>query len=141
MIMYEKLEKALSLLEEQHTRLRSLGDTQPKWIIEAVQESTIQRFEVCWDVLWKTLKRYLREEIGLPEIPNGPNPVLRLAHENNLLSSSIEIWLNYAKIRVSTSHDYSEDKAHEAFQSMESFITDAINLYTTMSNKEWQCKI
>jgi hypothetical protein len=30
---------------------------------EAIGESVIQRFETCYDTLWKTLKRYLTEEI------------------------------------------------------------------------------
>ena len=102
---------------------------------EAVRESVVQRFETCWDCLWKVLKRYLVEEIGLPELPNGPNPILRLANENNLLPSPIERWLVYAKARVGTSHDYSGKKAQDALELMGDFIPDAIALYQTMSGE------
>ncbi len=33
---------------------------------EAIAESVIHRFETCYDTLWKDLKRYLIEELGLP---------------------------------------------------------------------------
>ena len=72
----------------------------PQLIREGVAESVIQRFETCWDCLWKVLRRYLQEQIGLAEVPNGPNPVLRLANENRLLPGSVEQWLRYGEARV-----------------------------------------
>lgn len=111
MIEYDKFKKSLKHLELQFENYKGLDTTQPELIQEAVSESVIQRFETGWDCLWKILKRYLEEEIGLPEIPNGPNPIIRLAGENHLLSTSVEQWLKYAKARVDTSHDYSGEKA------------------------------
>ena len=135
---YQKFQQALKLLEEQNTRLQSLFDDQPEWILEAVRESAIQRFETCWDCLWKMLRRYLMEEIGLPQVPNGPKPVLRMAGENNLLPSSIEQWLQYAGARIDTAHDYSGEKAQDALEIMGDFIDDAIDLYQTMSGESWE---
>ncbi len=135
MISYVKLEKSLTLLQEQNNRLLSVTDDQEEWIVEAVKESIIQRFEICWDTLWKTLRRYLREEIGVPEVTNRPNPILHLAHENAILSPSIEQWLHYAQLRVQTSHDYNEEKAEEALTYVTSFIHHAAILYKTMSGK------
>ena len=66
----------------------------------------IQRFETCYDCLWKVLKRYLSEGLGLPDIPNSPRPIFRLAHENDLFDSPLERWLQYAEARIDTSHDY-----------------------------------
>ncbi|KJR16064.1 MULTISPECIES: nucleotidyltransferase substrate binding protein [Vibrio] len=139
MIQFDKFERSLHLLQEQNERLNQLQieETEP-WIIEAVKESIIQRFETCWDSLWKITKRYLSENIGLPEVPNGPNPVLRLAHENMLLPSSIERWMHYAKARVATSHDYSGEKADEALALMNDFVTEAILLYQTLSGQAWK---
>ncbi len=82
MIEYDKFKKSLKHLELQFQNHQSLDDKLPELMQEAVSESVIQRFETCWDCLWKLLKRYLEEEIGLPEVPNGPNPIIRLAGEN-----------------------------------------------------------
>lgn len=138
MIEYDKFQKALKHLEAQNQNRVLLDPKQPEFIKEAVDESVIQRFETCWDCLWKVLKRYLEEEIGLPEVPNGPNPILRLAAENQLFASSLEPWLNYAKTRVSTAHDYSGEKAKDALEIMGDFIDDAIGFYQTMSGEPWE---
>ncbi len=138
MIEYDKLKRALILLKEQNDRLNSLFDVQQQWIIDAVKESTIQRFETFWDCLWKVLKRYLKEEIGLTDLPNGPKPIFRLANENNLLPSDIENWMKYNQARVDTSHDYSGTKAEDALAIMDDFIDDAIGLYQTMSGESWE---
>ena len=84
------------------------------------------------------MKRYLEEDIGLPKVPNGPNPVLRLANENQLLPGSIELWLQYAKTHVATAHDYSGEKANDALKMMSNFVDDAINLYPILSGKSWK---
>ncbi len=137
MIEYEKFQKSLKHLELQHQNYKGLDSELPELMQEAVAESVIQRFETCWDCLWKVLKRYLAEEIGLPEVPNGPNPILRLANENNLLSGSMDRWLSYAKARVDTTHDYSGEKALDALELMGDFVDDAIGLYQTMSGETW----
>ena len=138
MIEYDKFQKALKHLELQHDNYKTLDANLPEIIQEAVVESVIQRFEVCWDCLWKVLKRYLEEEIGLAEVANGPNPVLRLANENHLLSTPIAEWLKYAQARIDTSHDYSGEKAQDAVGLMGGFIDDAIGLYQTMSGETWE---
>lgn len=138
MINYDKFQQSLKQLELQFNNFQTLDKSLPLLIQEGIAESVIQRFETCWDCLWKVLKRYLQEEIGLAEVPNGPNPVLRLANENQLLPSSIETWLQYARARVNTTHDYSGKKAQEALALMDSFIKDATSLYTTLSGKNWE---
>ena len=138
MIEYNNFQKSLKNLEAQFENYKTLDDNLPKIIQEAVAESVIQRFEICWDCLWKLLKRHLKEEIGLPEVPNGPNPVLRLANENQLLPGSVEQWLRYGKVRVATAQDYSGKKANDALNIMSRFIDDAIRLYQTLSGKHWQ---
>ena len=138
MIEYDKFQKSLKHLEMQYKNYKALNADLPVLMKEAVAESVIQRFETCWDCLWKILKRYLEEEIGLAEVPNGPNPVLRLANENRVLSAPIEKWLQYAKARVDTSHDYSGEKATDALLLMGGFVDDAIALYQTLSGKLWE---
>ena len=104
---------------------------------EAIKESVIQRVETCYDTLWKHLKRYLTEELGLVEVRNSPKPVFRLANENQLLRD-LDSWLKYADARVDTAHDYSSEKADASLELMEEFIDDAIGLYQTLTGKTWE---
>ena len=105
---------------------------------EAIAESVIQRFETCYDTLWKQLKRYLIVESGLPDVPNSPKPILKLAGQNDLFTSSVEQWLKYADARTGTAHDYSGEKASETLLITDNFITDAISLYETMTGTAWK---
>ncbi len=140
MIEYDKLQKSLKHLELQFNNLQILDEDLPVIMKEAVKESTIQRFETCWDCLWKILKKYLEEEMEIAELPNGPKPLIRIANENLLLSSNIENWFKYNQARINTSHDYSGIKAEDALEIMKEFIDDAIELYKTMTNETWKEK-
>lgn len=138
MIEYDKFQKSLQHLEVQFDNYQNLDTELPQLTQEAITESVIQRFETCWDCLWKVLKRYLEEEIGLAEVPNGPKPILRLINENHLLPSDISEWLKYNQARVNTTHDYSGEKANDALVIMNAFIVDAIGLYQTLSGEHWE---
>ena len=139
MIDYSKLQLSLHHLELQSENLLHL----PKWLLpelvtEGITESVIQRFEVCYDCMWKVLARYLREELGLADVPASPKPIFRLAAENELLPSPVEQWMRYAEARIGTSHDYSGEKAKECLNIVGDFIADSRELYTTMSKELWQ---
>ena len=138
MIDYEKFQKSLNHLALQFENYQGMGQQNlPRLTQEAIAESVIQRFETCYDCMWKVLRRYLIEELGLPDVPNSPKPVIRLAHENDLLTS-VEPWLAYADARTGTAHDYSGAKAKEALSLMGDFIRDAIRLYERMSGERWR---
>lgn len=137
MIDYEKFQKSLQHLSAQHENHR-VAQTRPELAAidrEAIAESVIQRFEVCYDTLWKTLKRHLAEELGLADAPNSPKPVFRLAGQNRLLPSPVEQWLAYADARTSTAHDYSGKKAQATLALMGDFIADATRLYQTLTGQ------
>ncbi|BCX80581.1 hypothetical protein MIT9_P0155 [Methylomarinovum caldicuralii] len=139
MIDFGKFKRALALLESQYGHLQTLDPKLPDWMHEAVAESVIQRFETCYDCLWKVLRRYLQEALGLPEVPNSPKPVFRLANENALLPSPIERWIEYANVRIATADDYSGEKAKAALAVMEAFIRDAKALYRTLTSGGGKC--
>ena len=138
MIDYDKFRLSLKRLEEQHENYRDHDADLPELTREAIAESVNQRFETCYDCLWKVLKRYLTEELGLAETPNSPKPVMRLAHENNLFASPIEQWLQYVAARIGTSHDYDSEKAETCLALMPDFIDDAIGLYQTLTGATWE---
>ena len=138
MIDYDNFQKSLQRLKEQYENYRELDDSLPEVTQEAIAESVIQRFEICYDCLWKVLKRYLIEELGLADAPNSPRPVFKLASENKLFVTPLEEWLRYADARVDTSHDYSGEKAQACLELMDDFIDDAVGLYQTMSGETWE---
>jgi len=70
-IDFSKFTKALNHLELQYDNFKELPSDLPELIKEAVVESVIHRFEICYDTLWKTLKRYLFIELGLPDYPTA----------------------------------------------------------------------
>lgn len=137
MIDYGKFRKALTHLKAQHANYVSAKTRVELLPIdrEAIAESVIQRFETCYDTAWKDAKRFLTEEVGLPDVPNSPKPILKLAAQNHLLGSAIERWLGYADARVSTAHDYSGKKAKLVLKVIATFLKDAEHLYQAMTGK------
>ena len=138
MIDYGNFSKALKNLELQYENYENLDDELPELTQEGVSESVIHRFEICYDTMWKILKRYLQEELGLADVPNSPRPILHLADSNNLLSSPYSQWNQYIDARIGTTHDYSEEKAKKALGIVGNFIDDAIGLYQTMTGETWE---
>ena len=137
MIDYDKYRMSLKRLEEQYENYRAQDASLPDLTQQAVAESVIQRFEACYECLWKVLKRYLIEELGIADAPNSPKGVFKLAYENGLFAAPLEQWLHYVDARVDTSHDYSGEKAQACLKLMLHFIDDAIGLYQTMSEETW----
>jgi len=140
MIDYDKLQKSLKHLELQYDNYKAAGERPELTDIdrEAIAESVIQRFETCYDTLWKVLKRYMTEDLGLVDLENSPKPLLKRAAENKLFASPVEQWMKYANARTATAHDYSGEKAADTLEIVEDFLDDAIGLYQTMSGKSWE---
>lgn len=138
MIDYSKYRLSLKRLEEQFENYLHDDPSSSQITREGIAESVIQRFETCYDCLWKVLKRYLIEVLGIADPPNSPKPVLRLANESALLPTSLEHWLRYADARTSTSHDYDGVKAAACLALVPDFLEDAIELYQTVSGETWE---
>ena len=138
MIDYSKFHSSLKRLEEQHENHLRSDSTLTEITREGIAESVIQRFETCYDCLWKVLKRYLIEVLGIADPPNSPKPILRLAQESDVIPTPLEQWLRYADARTSTSHDYDGEKAKACLAMVPDFVEDAIELYGTMSGDTWR---
>ena len=136
-IDYSNFKMSLKNLETQHAHLLRLSPDYPSFVHEAMAESVIQRFEICYDTLRKVLRRHLIETLGIVEIPNSPRPIFRIADENRLLAAGVEQWELYIRTRIDTTHDYDEGKAARAIGVMTDFIDDATRLYTAMTGDAW----
>lgn len=89
MIDFGNFQRSLKNLELQNENRRNLSPDLPQLLREAVDESVIQRFEVCYDTLWKSLRRHLIEEQGLPDVAWSPRPIFRLAGETGVLATPV----------------------------------------------------
>lgn len=138
MIDYDNFRRALRNLELQNANRKQLPLDLPSLIHEGIDESVIQRFEICYDTLWKTLRRHLMEEMGFPSVSSSPRAIIRLAGDNGLLGSPVEHWMEYINLRIGTAHDYSGEKARAALERIDEFISDATNLFQTMTGETWE---
>lgn len=137
MIDYSKFRLSLKRLEEQNRNYRLGNPLLSDLDREGIAESVIRRFGTCYDCLWKVLKRYLIEVLGIADPPNSPKPVFRLAHENGLFAVQVAQWFRYADARIGAFHDYDGAKAHACLALVPEFIDDANRLYETMSGEVW----
>ena len=138
MIDYENFRRSLKNLELQNANRKQLPLELPQLMHEGIDESVIQRFEICYDTLWKTLRRHLIEELGFPVVSGSPRSVIRIAGENGLLNSPVERWMEYINLRVGTAHDYSGEKAKAALERVDDFIGDATDLYQVITGDAWE---
>ena len=138
MIDDSKFRSSLKRLEEQYANYRQRNPALSDLDREGIAESVIRRFKTCYDCLWKVLKRYLTEALGVAETPGSPKPIFRLAHENDLFAAPLEQWFRYADARIDTSNDYDGEKAQACLTLVPDFIDDAIGLYQTMSGTAWE---
>ena len=134
---YGKLRQSLARLEEQYANFCRPDISLPQLHEEAVAESVVRRFKLCYDCLWKVLRRYLVHRIGLTDVPNGPKPVFRLAGQNSLFHAPVDQWLMYAQTRIGASDDYDGSKTQAVLDVAADFVGDAIDLYETMSGRTW----
>lgn len=135
MVDYSKFRDSLQRLEEQYRTYSHLDSACPVPTQEAFAESVTQRFKTCYGCAWTTLRRHLRDVLGVADPPNSPKPIFRLANENQLLMAPVERWLQYANARISTSHDCDGERAAACLELMGEFIADARALLRRISDE------
>ena len=65
----------------------------------------------------------------VPDKPNSPKPVFRLAYETDLLAAPVDQWFRYAEALIDISHDYNGEKEKACLVLVPDFIDDAIGFY------------
>jgi nucleotidyltransferase substrate binding protein (TIGR01987 family) len=87
---------------------------------EFVRDSAIQRFEYCYDLSTKMIRRHLKNisdnpsEIDQTSFQN----IIREAYTKGILKSSWDIWAEYRENRNATSHGYNENLAIEIVENL-----------------------
>jgi nucleotidyltransferase substrate binding protein (TIGR01987 family) len=95
--------------------LNSLDKALAEPINEFVRDAAIQRFEYCYELCWKMLRRVLAEDKGTEAISDlSRRDLFRLASQKHLIDDPL-IWFEFHKARNETSHTYNETKALEVY--------------------------
>ena len=87
---------------------------------DVVRDGVIQRFELTYELAWKTTKEYL-ELIGIVD-RNSPKAVIKEAYAQKLIVDE-ETWLLMLDDRNMTSHVYKEEMAEEITERIVNFYT------------------
>ena len=93
---------------------------------EELRDAVIQRFEYCYELSWKMLKRHLEQVIPDPASADqwSFEEMMREAAERGLIAE-VEPWLEYRHQRNQTAHIYDEEKARLVYGSAVAFLKDA----------------
>lgn len=96
-----------------------------------VRDATIQRFEYCVELSWKTLKRFLKVVYEVDEA--AVRELFRKAERFSLIQNSAP-WIIYLEKRNLTSHTYNENTAQDVFRTAQPFYNDAMLLLGAMKD-------
>ncbi|MBT4263076.1 MAG: nucleotidyltransferase [Deltaproteobacteria bacterium] len=123
MIDLTSLRSALKSLDKASKRSLESPDD------EEVRDAVIQRFEYCYELSWKMLRRKLKEDAATPE------DVDRMSFKELIREGAVrgfvenpEKWFEYREQRNITSHIYDEKKAKSVYKTAMQFLPDAQKL-------------
>jgi len=106
-----ELSKALASLEKALTVEKT----------DISRDASIQRFEFCVELSWKSAKKVMGTS------STAPKQVIREMAQNGLIEN-VEFWLNSIDQRNLSSHTYNEKLAEEVYAFAESFLDPAKQL-------------
>jgi nucleotidyltransferase substrate binding protein (TIGR01987 family) len=88
----------LSLLQEAVDTLVATG------LSDLEKAGTIQRFEICWELAWKSMRDYLSCSGATLDVPSPIN-VVRASFQINLITDG-DAWVAAMKARNVMAHEY-----------------------------------
>ena len=103
---------------------------------DAVRDAVIQRFELTYSILLKTLRKYFIDRAFVIEDVNQMsfNDMVRTACQLNLLKSNLEKWTQFREMRNLTSHTYDEEIALKVVAIVPEFYQEALYLVEKLKN-------
>jgi len=128
------LEKAIDALRRSIDASRRLPESAEADLRETVQAGVIQHFEVAYELCWKFMQRWLREN-ALPEeadFPRTRKELFRMAARQELISDPLP-WFDFGDSRNRTSHTYDGAKALDAFHVARAFLPYALELSSRLA--------
>lgn len=130
-----QVKKAIKSLEKAFLVANQLAETNNPDFILAAQDSIIQRFEYCYDIFWKFLKKYLKTVHDLNDA-NSPYRVFHICVRLEICSlEQGNIFLNMAEARNETSHTYSIESARNILIDVPIYYAAMKELIYDINNK------
>ncbi len=100
---------------------------------DVIVDATIQRFEVTFELAWKTIQDYLTES-GITEF-KGPRKVIVKAYGDGLIGDG-QIWLNMLNDRNTLAHEYTYEESRIVYRNIvSSYVTALKQLYGRMKDE------
>lgn len=111
----EELEKAIYSLEKALTIEKD----------DIVRDATIQRFEFCVELSWKTVKKFMGTNTS------APKQVIREMAQNSYISD-VTLWLEAIDHRNLSSYTYKEEIAEKVYSFAKNFLNELKMLLTKL---------
>jgi nucleotidyltransferase substrate binding protein (TIGR01987 family) len=103
---------------------------------EELRDAVIQRFEYCYELSWKMLKRHLEQVVPNPAAVDqwSFQNLMREAAERGLIRE-VAPWLEYRYLRDLTAHTYDQRKAQQVYESCRAFAVEARELLAEVERR------
>ncbi|MEW6012320.1 MAG: nucleotidyltransferase substrate binding protein [Elusimicrobiales bacterium] len=100
-----------------------------------IKAGVIQNFEFTYELSWKFIQRYLKENIN-KEIVEGLSgrELFKYAKEKKLIED-IDLWLTFHQARNETSHTYDQEKSEEIIKIAKIFLPESKKLLSILKSK------
>lgn len=135
-LQLDSLEKSIDALHRSITAAeQDLNDLSPD-LRETIRAGIIQNFEVAYELSWKFVQRWLRENSVTDEAthPRTRKELFRMAARVGLVADPAP-WFKYGSARNLTSHTYDAKQAEVVYQAATRFLTDAQLLLQELQNR------
>jgi len=106
------------------------------WINETLRAGIIQHFEVCYELCWKFMKRWIEVNVGSVQIDGVSRRELFRQAAESLLIDNVDLWMSFHQARNETSHLYDRPIADSVFNSAEPFLLEAEKLFVSLSLRD-----
>jgi len=102
----------------------------------AIRAGTIQHFEIVYELCWKFIQRWIRENRTPEEADHARTrkDLFRLAARCGLIQDPLP-WFTYGEARNLSVHTYNEKQAEAIYSLVESFTRDARYLLESLREK------
>jgi len=137
MLKMEILDKALSAMSNlidkamDEKQMSQLDDITRM----GLQAGVIKHFEICYELCWKFIQRWIGENYHLTEddFPRSRKDLFRYAAKLGLVEDA-EAWFKFGDARNLSVHVYDSKQAEEVYQVACSFIIEARKLQQTLES-------
>ena len=133
-LQFDSLVKSINILDRSVKTANRIDDSDED-LQETVRAGVIHSFEVAYELSWKMIKRWLKENIGSAYVDGIYQRELFRRAAENLLIADAERWMDYHKARNATSHTYNEDAAENVFAEAAEFVHDANYLLRMLESR------